>query len=79
MEPDPTICEAGCNVSSHFTYTSSHDDDGTDTMPIACQLREGRGLRAEETVYIPNNNTCQVVTCDVSVWSAIEILKCTIG
>ena len=79
MKPDSSFCEAGCNVSSHFTHTSSHDNDTADTISIACQLSEGRGLSAGETVYIPENNTCQVVRCDVSGWSEIETVKCAIS
>ena len=63
MKLDPSICETGCNVSSLFIPTSSQD---MGSASHACLFEEGSGLRAEETVYIPENNTCHVVTCSVS-------------
>ena len=66
LKINSSICETGCNVSSLFIRTTSQGNGLTGFEPIMCRLNEEHGLSAGETAYISENNTCQVVTCNVS-------------
>ena len=57
-------CQTGCNVSTQLIRTRPQNNNASEAGNN-CQLGDGRGLRAGESVFIPENGTCRIVTCNV--------------